>query len=90
LAKKGAIVEMLTTRDLAEFSAAEQRVYRLLCDGLWHTADRIRLEAGGSEGLRRLRALRAHGFTIEKRLSSVGHRMFEYRLLLPGSQQRLF
>jgi hypothetical protein len=54
---------ILTEKDLRELNAAVQRVYALMVDHDWHTADEIRLAAGmdgipASEGLRRMRELR--------------------------------
>lgn len=74
---------ILTHDDLADFAASEVRVLRLLLDGRWHTAEEIRAAANGSEGLRRLRALRPlvkrHGLQIAK-VRRPGSRTFHYAL----------
>jgi hypothetical protein len=78
---------ILYLSDLEDFSAAERRVIALMIDGKWHSADSIRLAAGkdgnpASEGLRRLRAVRARlepeGYTFERRRRD--GRNFSYRM----------
>lgn len=59
--------------------SARGRVLHLLLDRQWHTSPAICDPAvGGSEGLRRLRELRAEGWWIEKRRATAG--LYEYRL----------
>ena len=58
---------------------ARGRVLALLDDLQWHTAQAITDPAvGGSEGLRRMRELRARGYSIDKRRATAG--VWEYRL----------
>lgn len=77
-------VGVLTEKDLRDLGAACIRVYLLMKNGGWHSADAIRLAAGkngrpASEGLRRMRELRKF-FGVERR--RVGEsRLFEYRLV---------
>lgn len=79
----------LTKDDLAKLNAAVLRVFGLMSDWKWHTADEIRQVAGeggrpASEGLRRMRELRDRGFEIEKRRHDIaGRRMYDYRLAKP-------
>lgn len=70
---------ILTLEDLPALNAANMRVLRLLTDRRWHTASEIVAVAQGSEGLRRLRELRRHGYEIEHRRVE-GKRLFEYRM----------
>jgi hypothetical protein len=75
----------LTDEDLRELSAGVKRVYRLMRDGRWHRADDIRLAAGtggipASEGLRRMRELRKHGYEIERQRLQYA-RTWVYRLV---------
>lgn len=62
-------------------SLSERRaeVYLTLLDKQWHTgAELSSATCGGSEGLRRLRELRANGMEIEKR-KRAGTDQYEYR-----------
>lgn len=62
-------------------STRRELVLGLLQDGAWHsTAQIIHPTVGGSEGMRRLRELRALGYPIEKR-PHAGHDDNEYRLM---------
>ena len=79
----------LSETDLRDFSQASQRVYRLLADGDWHSANAIRNAAGedgrpASEGLRRMRDLRPmlnkYGFEIDK--AAGGGRLYFYRIVV--------
>lgn len=64
----------------ARLDSAKGRVRQLMLDGEWHTGPDITApETGGSEGLRRLRELRADGAVIEKRRKTEG--VWEYRML---------
>jgi len=69
-----------TEKDRRELSGGMQRILNLLKDGAWHTAAEVLEVAKGSEGLRRLRDLRAKGYNIEARRSAEDSRMFVYRL----------
>lgn len=63
-------------------SAGEKlrRVAKLLASGRWHSGPEIcDPNVGGSEGLRRLRELRAQGWDIEKRRIPNSD-AFEYRV----------
>jgi hypothetical protein len=75
---------ILTPVDLEDLSESTQRVFNLMRDGKWHSADKICLAAGhngipASEGLRRMRELRAL-YEIDRRKVSDG-RLFEYRIV---------
>jgi|TARA_R110000765_G_scaffold112984_1_gene205228 hypothetical protein len=70
----------LSSEDWVDLRTGRARVRDLLLDGAWHSADKIRRTAGGSEGLRRLRELR-QDYLIEKRRIS-GSRHYEYRMIL--------
>lgn len=81
----------LSEIDLAEFSDSEKRVFMLLSDREWHSAEEIRIVAGkpgkpASEGLRRLRNLRGplgmFGFLIDSRIAA--GRLYEYRIVKSG------
>ena len=77
---------ILTDADMAELRAGTQRVAAMMPNGLWYTPEAIRMAAGtdgypATEGLRRLRELRAiKGVNIEKRRTGGGRR-WEYRLI---------
>jgi hypothetical protein len=63
----------LTPRQLAVLS--------VLKDGQWHDGPELtHPEVGGSEGLRRLRELRAKGYMIEMRIKAKGKTTRQYRL----------
>ncbi len=73
---------ILSDKDIAELSEGTRRVWRLMKNHGWCTADQIRWAAGNgyrpaSEGLRRMRELRAY-VTIERK--SLGNRLFAYRV----------
>ena len=55
---------ILTEADLPRLSAAAERVLRLMLDRRWHYAETIIKVARQREGLRRMRELRARGYTI--------------------------
>lgn len=70
------------------------RVYNTMKDGRWHNASSIRWAAASpgaihpaSEGLRRMRELRQHGFYIDKRHDSDSLH-YQYRLRKPNSKPR--
>ena len=79
-------VGVLTVTDLREIRAASKRVAELMADGQWFTADEIKMTAGkdgepATEGLRRMRELRAiTGIDIEKE-KIPGTRKWRYRLV---------
>lgn len=59
----------------------QQRVLDVLADGRWHDGPELTHPAvGGSEGLRRLRELRAKGYHIRMRLKAKGKTTRQYRL----------
>ena len=73
--------------EVSELQGATARIWAMMEDRQWHTADEIRMAAGrhgvpASEGLRRMRDLRKplqeRGLAIEKRRGD--SRMFEYRI----------
>jgi len=64
--------------DLNELAKATRRVFTLMSDGRWHTADAIIAASQQREGLRRMRELR-RWFEVERR--RVGEsRNWHYRL----------
>lgn len=72
--------ESATERDLADLQEACHRVWRLMRDGQWHTAQKIIDTAEQREGLKRMRELRALGYVVEK--DRVGEsREWRYRLV---------
>jgi hypothetical protein len=73
----------LTDKDIAELGAGTLQVYRLMCDGQWHSPEAICRVAGhpghpATEGLRRMRVLR-RWYIVEKRRVAEG-RLWHYRL----------
>lgn len=61
-------------------TTARERVYNALKSRHWTPGFELtKPEVGGSEGLRRLRELRAQGFDIKRR-KITGSNAFEYRL----------
>lgn len=74
----------LTKDDFNQLSAAAQRVFELLKDGQWHTADEVLQVANQREGLRRMREIRQRGVTVETRRLDENKRAFEYRIVHPS------
>ena len=75
---------ILTPEDIPELKAGARRVLALMLDGQYHTAYEIMVAAGSdgvlaTEGLRRMRELRTHGFGLEKERMGT-HRQWMYRL----------
>ena len=59
----------------------QRLVLQVLEDGEWHDGHELTHPAvGGSEGLRRLRELRAKGYVIEMRKKAKGQTTRQYRL----------
>ena len=71
----------MTERDFAGLQAACRRVYDLMRDGEWHTAQAIIDAAKQREGLKRMRDLRQIGYRIETDRPGDG-REFRYRMVL--------
>jgi hypothetical protein len=71
---------IVTPADLEDFSDAQRAIAELMNDGDWHDAQAIIDASGQREGLRRLRALRAKGFTVEQKRRDNDSREFKYRL----------
>ena len=71
----------MTERDFAGMQSACRRVYDLMRDGEWHTAQAIIDAAKQREGLKRMRDLRQIGYTIETDRPGDG-REFRYRMVL--------
>lgn len=69
----------LSSDDLGELKKATRKVADLMSDNEWHFAQEIIDRSGTREGLRRMRELRQHGFTIERRYHD--NREYQYRLL---------
>ena len=62
----------------------KQKVLKVLSDNEWHAGYELtRASTGGSEGLRRLRELRADGYNIEGPRSMKGRTTMLYRLRTP-------
>lgn len=70
----------ITGKDFRELNDAVQRVFALMSDGDWHEAQEIINVSGQREGLRRMRDLRRHGYTIESVRVSQDSREFKYRI----------
>ena len=62
-------------------STRRGRVLNLMSDYGWHsTVDICAVDVGGTEGCRRLRELRAKGYTIAKR-KKIDSTQYEYKLV---------
>lgn len=77
-------------RDGARLNAQAQRVFDAMRDGEWHTPEELERLTGDnwasvSARARDFRKSRYGGFTVERR--SVGHGLWEYRLLLPVAEE---
>lgn len=74
---------ILKPADLPALTAAERRIFDLMLDHRWHTANEIIGVSGQREGLRRMRQLRRRGWEIERRRNTRAKwaRDFEYRLV---------
>jgi len=70
----------MTAADFAGLQSACRRVYDLMRDGEWHSAQAIIDAAKQREGLKRMRDLRQIGYTIETDRPGDG-REFRYRLV---------
>lgn len=70
----------MTERDFAGLQSACRRVYDLMRDGEWHTAQAIIDAAKQREGLKRMRDLRQIGYRIETDRPGQG-REFRYKLV---------
>jgi hypothetical protein len=70
----------MTERDFSGLQSACRRVYDLMKDGQWHSAQAIIDAAKQREGLKRMRDLRQIGYTIETDRPGDG-REFRYRLV---------
>lgn len=78
---------ILTDEDLEDLGQGCRRVYDLMKDGEWHNDSEIREAAGSggeeaTEGLRRMRELRASGLAISRRRVEASRR-WEYRIEKP-------
>jgi len=84
-------VGILKRADLPAINTQRRQVLDLMSDGEWHGALAILQAAGGTEGLRRLRELRAIPNLIVERRRINGARAFEYRVrVIDQSQGDLF
>ena len=72
----------MTAADFAGLQSACRRVYDLMRDGQWHTAQAIIDASGQREGMRRMRELRQIGYQVEERRET-GRREWQYRLVSP-------
>lgn len=70
----------MTPHDFSGLQAACRRVYDLMRDGEWHTAQAIIDAAKQREGLKRMRDLRQIGYKIETDRPGDG-REFRYKLV---------
>ena len=70
----------MTPHDFSGLQAACRRVYDLMRDGEWHTAQAIIDASGQREGIRRMRDLRQIGYQIETDRPGDG-REFRYKLV---------
>ena len=74
--------ESMTGLDFYGLQAACRKVYDLMKDGQWHSAQSIIDASGQREGLRRMRDLRQIGYTVEQ-MRPEGSREWSYRLVSP-------
>ena len=74
--------ESMTGLDFYGLQAACRKVYDLMRDGAWHSAQSIIDASGQREGLRRMRDLRQIGYTVEQ-MRPEGSREWSYRLVSP-------
>jgi len=72
----------MTERDFSGLQSACRRVYDLMKDGAWHTAQAIIDASGQREGIRRMRELRQIGYVVEERREP-GRREWSYRIVSP-------
>ena len=73
--------------DVEHLKAGVRRVYEVMQDGEWHSIEELRERTGQAQADRRMRELRAEGFTIEKK--RVGEsRSWAYRLQVPEQGYR--
>lgn len=70
---------ILEKADLPSLAEACRKVFDLMKDGRWYTAEQIEEAAGQREGLRRMRELRQRGHEIETRRDGDARR-FLYKL----------
>ncbi len=75
---------ILEPKDLRDLNEAVRRVYELMRDGRWYSAEEIEMAAGvngrpAREGLRRMRELRSAGYEIDRERCD-DNRVFRYRL----------
>ena len=75
---------ILNESDIPQLNAGTRRVLSLMLDGRWYSRQDIEIAAGAngvpaSEGLRRMRELRKHGYEIERRRRE-RTRLFDYRI----------
>ena len=71
---------ILEEEDLPSLDSQREKVRQLMLDGQWHSGPEILETAGGTEGMRRLRELRAKGYTVEKARDSLNRRFWWYRM----------
>lgn len=71
---------ILNKDDLPELTEACRKIFHLMRDGEWHTADEIEAVAGQREALRRMRDLRKRGHKIEW-MRDGDSRRFLYRMI---------
>ena len=74
--------ESMTGLDFCGLQAACRKVYDLMRDGAWHSAQSIIDASGQREGLRRMRDLRQIGYTVDQ-MRPEGSREWSYRLIRP-------
>lgn len=74
--------ESMTGLDFYGLQAACRKVYDLMRDGQWHSAQSIIDASGQREGLRRMRDLRQIGYVLEQHRPE-GSREWSYRLVSP-------
>ena len=82
--------QQLSLAEIRALTKRERAVFNILLDGQWHPGHELtQPHTGGSEGLRRLRELRAKGHTIEmKKDPRVGVTTRYYRLVTNAFQYK--
>jgi hypothetical protein len=80
---------ILTEDDLPKLKSQKRNVWDLMCDGRWHKAPQILMAAGGTEGLRRMRELRALPGVDVERCRMKHSRTWNYRLTITQPRGQL-
>lgn len=85
-------------KEMSDRATRRRAVFNLLADGRWHrTTEFQRADVGGSEGMRRVREVRAdvergkhRGWKALVKRKAAGSSQYEYRLVPDAAQGDLF